>query len=351
MAADRRTDSELVIAARSGSQEAFGELVARYRDAVFGVAFHRLGDFEEAGDAAQEAFVKAYLNLPKLREPSTFGHWLYRIADGTAVDMARRPRREVSFGEMTETSATVGASAARGAQAELASAIRKALGRLPEATRLAVILHYVNGYSHAEVADFLGSTPGAVKTRLSRARSQLREEMIEQVEGGLKRARKTFRFVAHSADGALVTGTTESPSAAAVRRHLAERGFRVDCIRPLTAKEQQEEMGDPSERIVRVIFEQAIRNRATAITCKREETGPRVLVSYSIDGVWHEVMSIPEYVWQPLRDRLAQMAKVELVESASRRSGRIRFDFERGSYDLRATFTRAKIGIAVRAVR
>ncbi len=75
--ADRRTDAELVKGALEGSGEAFGALVARYKDAVFGVAYHRLGDFEEARDAAQEALVKAFTNLSKLREPRAFADWRY----------------------------------------------------------------------------------------------------------------------------------------------------------------------------------------------------------------------------------------------------------------------------------
>jgi RNA polymerase sigma-70 factor (ECF subfamily) len=176
----QRPDAELVEAARQGSEEAFGELLARYRDAVFGVAFHRLGDFEEARDVVQEVFVKAYLGLGALRDPSAFARWLYRIADGTATDAARRPRHEQPL-----TGAEIVPD--RTQEAELAREVRELIARLSEPTRLAVVLHYVNGYTHAEVAHFLGTTPEAVKMRLSRARSTLREELTEMVGERIKR--------------------------------------------------------------------------------------------------------------------------------------------------------------------
>lgn len=171
--AERHSDSELVARTRNGDQAAFGELVARYREVVVGVAFHRLGRFEEARDVAQEAFVKAYVNLPRLRRPEAFGSWLYQIADFTVLQALRRTRPEVSLpDEGTEPLPEPPAE-----ESDLAHEVREALETLDEPTRLAVILHYVSGYSHAEVARFLGATPGAIRTRVSRARSRLREEM------------------------------------------------------------------------------------------------------------------------------------------------------------------------------
>jgi len=182
---EQTSDAELVGEALRGRGEAFGELVTRYRDAVFGVAFHRLGDFEEARDVAQEAFLKAYLSLADLRDPAAFASWLYRIADGTAVDAARRSRREGSLAEAEEVPAP---QAATTGQSDIARQVQQALAGLGEQSRLAVILHYVNGYTHAEIARFLGATPQAVKTRLSRARGKLREEMAEMAGERIKRA-------------------------------------------------------------------------------------------------------------------------------------------------------------------
>ena len=176
------TDAQLIIAAREGDQAAFSELLARYRGALFGVCFHRLGNFEEARDAAQEAGLKALANLAKLQKPAAFAHWLYRIADGTALDFVRRRKGEVPLEE-----AAALAAPSQPEPSDLAQQVLAALGVLDEASRLALILHYVGGYSHAEVAAFLGTTPGAIKTRLSRARQKLRQEVIGMVEVTLKR--------------------------------------------------------------------------------------------------------------------------------------------------------------------
>jgi RNA polymerase sigma-70 factor (ECF subfamily) len=184
--AGRQNDSELVARTLAGDQQAFGELVARYRHAVFGVAFYRLGDFENARDVAQETFLRAYTNLPKLRKPESFASWLYHIADLTALEVARRPRREVLLPSDELLIAAPHASDA--ATSELAQQVREALATLDEPTRLAVILHYIDGYSHAEVASFLGTTAGAVRTRVSRAKSRLREEIMTETERALKQA-------------------------------------------------------------------------------------------------------------------------------------------------------------------
>jgi len=181
-----QSDSELVMRTLAGDQQAFGELVARYGHAVFGVAFHRLGDFENARDAAQEAFLKAYTGLPKLRKPESFASWLYHITDLTALEVARRPRREVLLPPDEMPSA--GLRAPDAAASDLAQQVREALAALDEPTRLAVVLHYIDGYSHAEVANFLGTTTGAVRARVSRAKSRIKEEIMSEAERALKEA-------------------------------------------------------------------------------------------------------------------------------------------------------------------
>jgi len=339
--ADRRSDSDLVAATIAGSQQAFGELVARYKDAVFGVAFHRLGDFEKARDAAQDAFLNAYLNLGKLRKPASFGNWLYRIADGTALDAARRKRGEVSLetaGDLRDATPTAQDQAE---QTDLARQISEALATLSEATRLAVILHYVNGYSHAEVASFIGASPGAVKTRLSRARSRLRGELVEMVEEKLKEASAIFTYEATDDSGRVITGTTEAKSASAIRRRLTEKGYRVVRMERdrRTPEEREAEDGEPITRVVRVMLEHALKDRATEIriAVRPSKPEPTVGVRYLVAGRWHLVMVVPYYVWQPLRAKLAEMAAVQLEDASMRQSGTIRFSFEGRDRDLKVT--------------
>ena len=173
---DQPTDDQLVVRARQGDQKAFGELVDRYRDMVYGLGYHLTGDFETARDLAQEAFVQAFVKLNQLREPGKFAGWLRKIA--TNVHRAQRRRRQVH---------TVALEAATGAAdapppSETNIVVREALDRLRAPERLALTLAYVNGYSQAEIAGFLGVRPQTVKTRLARARQHLRTEVVAMVE-------------------------------------------------------------------------------------------------------------------------------------------------------------------------
>ncbi|MCJ7822832.1 MAG: sigma-70 family RNA polymerase sigma factor [Armatimonadetes bacterium] len=341
-----RGDAELVKQALAGSQEAFGELVARYKDAVFGVAFHRLGDFEEARDAAQETFVKAFRNLRKLRRPEAFANWLYWMAEGTAIDAARRRRGEVSLEDAGESAVLRVPSEDR-----IAEQVREALGALPEATRLAVILHYVDGYSHAEVAQFLGTTEGAVKTRVSRGRARLREEMAEMVESRLKKESAVFVFEATDDSGRLITGQTDARSAAAVRKRLTEKGYRVTLVKRdrRTTEAREEDDQEPITRVASVILEQAIKDDATSvrIALDRRSTEAKVRVGYLLAGAWHEVMVVPDYIWEPLRRKRGEMAGVGFREGA-RRAGRIRFEFEGAEREWRATFGKRVVRLVAR---
>jgi RNA polymerase sigma-70 factor, ECF subfamily len=183
-----RSDEKLVRAVLGGDQDAFNELANRYRDAAFGIALCHLGDVETARDAAQEALVAAYVDLPTLRDPSSFRAWFSRIAATTALRLRRSRKSTVSL-DVPEVVQLPGASpdpeesALRG---ETGRQTRDALSALTESERLAVILHYVNGYSHEEIGGMVGASVSAVKSRIHRGRSRLREELRGMVEQNLK---------------------------------------------------------------------------------------------------------------------------------------------------------------------
>lgn len=163
----------------AGSAEAFARLVDRYRDAASAVAYSYFGGFDDVQDAVQEAFVHAYCNLRQLREPAKFGPWLRKItANACAMALRKRERSEVSLDEVAEQQSR--SDDARGIAAR--EIVQEALGKLSDATRLTVTLSYINGYSHAEVAEFLEVPLTTVRSRLRHAKHKLREEMIEMVE-------------------------------------------------------------------------------------------------------------------------------------------------------------------------
>ena len=185
--ANRAPDEDLVKASLQGEAAAFGELARRYRPAAFGIAFHNLGDFEAASDAAQEALVKAYVDLSKLRDPAKFRNWVCRITKMTSL-AARRKRRFLSVCDADTAQSVNGGThlAADRERSDKAHEVREALSALPEQDRLALVLHYVDGYSQEEIGGMLGSSTSAIKSKLHRARRRLRKEMLTRVETSLK---------------------------------------------------------------------------------------------------------------------------------------------------------------------
>ena len=204
----------MIQAALGGCQEAFAALMARYKEAMFGVAFHILGDFEAARDATQEAFIKAYFGLGTLRQRERFSYWLYRITKGTALNLARGLRRELPSPSLSDCFETGPTPQERVEQAELARQVNEALGALSPPTRLAVILHYTSGYSESEVADFLGTSPTALRARLSRARSRLREEMVKMMGDTLNKAAARISFSEQFLAGAIAAMRAFGPPTA-----------------------------------------------------------------------------------------------------------------------------------------
>lgn len=361
----QRGDAELVREALAGSQEAFGELVARYKDAVFGAAFHRLGDFEEARDAAQETFVKAFRNLGKLKRPEAFANWLYRIAAGTALDAARRRRGEVSLDDVEESGATKEPSGD-----EVAEQVREVLGTLPQATRLAVILHYVDGYSHAEVAQFLGTTAGAVKTRVSRGRARLREEMAETVETRLKKERPVLEY--HARDlrrpGTVTSGTVDDMPEDQVRQSLTEEGYEVTSVR-LLGPAEVERQRRRSERyrryeFIRRLIRQALRAEATALRLSLDAKGPwagHLRVDHFVDGKWAitgrmatgrgKGLSPREMdgrgLWDLARRQLAAHMGLDEVPAAAHYTGEMGLKWKSGVVRLRVRFTPKTVRLTI----
>ena len=178
---DPRTDANLVAEALSGSAEPFCALVRRYQGHVYAVAVGILADFDLALDAAQEAFLCAYCDLPTLRDPERFGAWLCGIARNTAFEVRRDRRRQRTLAERAAqrvpNDAAAPSARATAAGNEERSLVREALGRIRETDREALALHYFDGLSYAEICDFLDVSAGTLKGRLQRGRAALRKEL------------------------------------------------------------------------------------------------------------------------------------------------------------------------------
>jgi len=178
-----KSDELLVEEALNGGAEAFAPIIDRYRDAVFGVSLARLGDFHEAEDAAQDAFVEAYQRLGTLRHPGRLAPWLRSIAIHRCIDRIRA-RRDVA--SLDQVGQEAGAIVEDGGKRDLRDEVMDAVSRLPKAQRETTALFYINGYSVDEVAAIQEVPAGTVKRRLHDARERLKEEMVEMVENTLK---------------------------------------------------------------------------------------------------------------------------------------------------------------------
>ena len=170
-----------VRAAQSGDTRAFDALVKCFQNRAIAYARSLLRDPTAAEDAAQEALVQAWRDLPMLGEPLAFAGWLRRIVF-KHCDRARRTQRETVPLNETIRAPRDAEPAAWAEQAEHRRTIHAALERLPAPLHAVTLLYYMTGHNVREIADFLGLTPQTVKNRLHAARKRLRKELWEMAE-------------------------------------------------------------------------------------------------------------------------------------------------------------------------
>lgn len=180
-----------VRAFQAGDTRAFDRLVMRHRDAVFNLCFRITGDYDEASDCAQETFIKAYRNIKGFQHRSVFSTWLYRIAVNTcrnhvsslAYRMKQRMLRLDNPGtEYNDTGAIdigdVSSDPAGIYEAkENETAIQKAIDSMPPAQRILIVLRDIEGKTYEEIAEITGLKGGTVKSKLARARQDLRTRL------------------------------------------------------------------------------------------------------------------------------------------------------------------------------
>jgi RNA polymerase sigma factor (sigma-70 family) len=168
------SDSYYVGRCLEGHRDDFRHLVQRYQGAVVGYLVGRLCDKATAEDAGQEAFVRAYTGLGKLRNRQSFYPWLVGIASLVAKEMARGERRE------KELVAGMAAEQAVEGRPDSSFAVEEAIGRLPESQRDMILLRYYGGLSCDEISQRMDVPTGTVTKTLSRGYAQLRELLAGQ---------------------------------------------------------------------------------------------------------------------------------------------------------------------------
>jgi RNA polymerase sigma-70 factor (ECF subfamily) len=185
-------DLELVEKVKAGNAEAFGELVVKYQDRVFNTCWRICGNLEDARDLTQEAFLKVFRGLSAFRQESGFYTWLFRVAVNLALSQRRRvkTRREVPLpdaaGEHSsqaqhlsrKMSPSSGHDPSQSAvHAELMSQVVRAVQLLEESDRAVIVLRDIEGFDYHEIGQVLEIPPGTVRSRLHRARTELRRLM------------------------------------------------------------------------------------------------------------------------------------------------------------------------------
>jgi RNA polymerase sigma-70 factor, ECF subfamily len=176
-----------VDAALDGDQDAFAELVNTYQHAVYNLCYRMLGERTEAEDAAQETFLRAYMNLQRYDPARSFKTWLLSIASNHCIDRLRRRRLTwLSLDEPLPSSIVLSSDEPEPEEATIkdqrSQAIQRLLNELSTEYRAAVILRYWYDYSYTEIADILDTTESAIKSRLFRARQTLADKLGTQTQ-------------------------------------------------------------------------------------------------------------------------------------------------------------------------
>jgi RNA polymerase sigma-70 factor (ECF subfamily) len=173
-------DQVLIARARAGDLEAFETLVRVHQDRIYNLAYRITGNHEDAADAAQEAFVRAFQGLARFRQDAAFGTWLHRIATNAALDLVRR-RPAVSPIELPADLSAPGGPEQEASRREISRRVQAALGAVPVEFRAAVVLRDLQGFAYEDIARVLQVPIGTVRSRISRGRDALRAQLADLV--------------------------------------------------------------------------------------------------------------------------------------------------------------------------
>ena len=173
---DPADESELIERFKKGDSTAFEELVRAYQDRVYNLCRYMLRDPRDGQDAAQDVFLKAYRALGGFKPDSSLYTWIYRIAVNTCLDYKRKSRREaLKHKSLAEASRSAEPFSPQTHESkDAAEAIQQALASLKEQSRAVIVLREIEELSYEEIAQVLNISVGAVKSRVSRAREELR---------------------------------------------------------------------------------------------------------------------------------------------------------------------------------
>ena len=186
------TDSQLIELVNAGHTNAFNSLVLRYRERVFSVVYNMTSNREDANDVTQDVFVKAFHNIHRFQQKSTFFTWLYRIAVNTAISFIKKNRNRQFFslenfeeegisGKLAEILSSRKHSRRELLLQELQEKLNEALQKLSVKHRTTVVLFEIEGLSHKDIGEILNCSEGTVRSRLHYAKNELQNYMKEYI--------------------------------------------------------------------------------------------------------------------------------------------------------------------------
>lgn len=192
------SDAAVVGRIRDGESDAFGLLFERYHGRCARLATRLLGDPDDAADAVQDAFIRAYLSLDSYQERDRFSAWLLRIVANrcrSASESAQRRANLAGDWMRTHTDAGLAVDQSHESDHALAQRLSEALGSLPDATRTAVLSKYGDGLSYEEISASTGVAVSALKMRVARGSAKLRRTLVG---AGITLATVALIFATHT---------------------------------------------------------------------------------------------------------------------------------------------------------
>ena len=178
--AEQIISGRVIDACQQGDRDAFHVLFETYKDRVYSIAVYSSGgDRTLAEDVTQQTFLKLFTAIKQFRGDSEFTTWLYRLVVNACMDERRRRRRLLPFGEVftMKLPSEKRPQEKQYGKAEVAQAVRIAIGQLKPKFRLPILLKYIEGLSYEEIAQVMGCSKGTVASRLNRGHGQLAKRL------------------------------------------------------------------------------------------------------------------------------------------------------------------------------
>jgi RNA polymerase sigma-70 factor (ECF subfamily) len=178
------TDNELIARTRAGDQQAFAELVDRYKARIFHTTLRILGNREDAEEAGQDTFLRAYRGLENFREEATFSTWIYRICVNACLNLLESRKRFKAQKIESTTAAElpyVDSPEFEFAEKDLGERIFAVIETLPVKYRTVLVLFHVQHLAYHEIMEIMQLPMSSVKTHLFRARAMLRERLLDKI--------------------------------------------------------------------------------------------------------------------------------------------------------------------------